>query len=108
MRTLAEIGYVCKGYYLDDRRHPSYPEEYDWPHDLGLRVPDFNCPVTRQSVLHLVRQDWKDDRIHVYPVQGEADNIVGWNVGVFPWKLCGTGPTELEALVCALEAAPQK
>jgi hypothetical protein len=98
---------------LTDERRLNYPDEYDWPHDLGLRYPDLTDPATRGCLLALVREKWGSDRC--YCRQEDTPAGVRWFV------LCPTpkrlakqigagwhgpfdGGTEAEALVAALEA----
>ena len=77
---------------LSDDRHPDPAlDEYDWPHDLGLRFPDFRDPsgATLGVLLAQVREAW------------EVGSLV-----YRPWTLWAYFDTEAEALVAALEAAP--
>lgn len=97
---------------LTDERRLHYPDEYDWPHDLGLRLPDLTDPATRGCLYTLVREAWGSDRC--FCRQEDTPAGAKWFV------LCPTpkrlterigagwhgpfeGDTEVEALVAALE-----
>lgn len=52
---------------LSDRVRPNCPDEYDWPHDLGLRVPDLNDATTLALLLGLVRAAYRStDQVGVF------------------------------------------
>jgi len=79
-------------------------EESDWPHDVGLRLPDLTDPATVGCLLALVREAWGTAIIVSYSYDDglwetmwEGATAAGW---------CGRGDTEAEALVAALECAP--
>jgi hypothetical protein len=61
-------------------------------------VPDWNDPATLGCLLGQVRKRWDDPAAHAVP---------GWvaAAGLW-WGQYGTGDTEAEALLAALEAAP--
>jgi len=77
-------------------------EESDWPHDVGLRLPDLTDPATLGCLLALVREAWGDSEMHMALgakgwvwLAGESrayDVVMPINVGA----------TEAEALVAAL------
>jgi hypothetical protein len=64
-------------------------------------VPDLTDPATLGCLLALVREAWNDAKVHVLYVEG-----------LYRWECAdrhnvhGSGMTEAEALVDALEAAP--
>ena len=63
-------------------------------------VPDWSDDATIGALLGQVRARWKDPATHLVP---DGD----WHVrGDLPWAQYGTGDTEAEALLRALEAAP--
>jgi hypothetical protein len=70
-------------------------------------LPDFADAATLGCLLALVREVSMDPRVCLYPVKMLGNHW--WNVGV-PWETAGlfvsTAPTEAEALIAALEAAP--
>ena len=72
-------------------------------------VPDLSDDLTRLGVLAVVRRAWGMPHICTYPVK-MSDCAPWWNVGI-PWSsesggvFCATAPTELAALLGALEAA---
>jgi hypothetical protein len=69
--------------------------------------PDLTDPATLGCLLHLVREAWGDHRAAVtYCDEGWRFEV--WNSdNFFPdWPLGKCFPTEAEALVAALEAAP--
>jgi hypothetical protein len=72
-------------------------------------VPDWDDPATLGALLGQVRARWKDPATHA--VTGatltEWSDLGDWHVrGGLPWTQYGTGDTEAEALLAALEAAP--
>ena len=72
-------------------------------------VPDWSDPATLGALLGQVRARWKDPATHA--VTGatltEWSDLGDWHVrGGLPWTQYGTGDTEAEALLAALEAAP--
>ena len=94
---------------LQDGRHPAYPAEYDWPYDLGSRVPDISDPATRGCLLGLVREAHGAPWLQVSPaIRADGGPVVRWivypNVGAHDgrwWE----GPTETAALLAAAKAA---
>lgn len=96
MRAMPTEGMVAAPLRLTD--------DYDWPHDLGLRLPDLSDPATMGCLLPLVREAWG------YPTLSLSEGLSsGWEVWLWdgPSRLVrGQGKTEAEALVAALEAAP--
>ena len=63
-------------------------------------LPDWNDSATLGALLGQVRKRWNDPAAHLVP---DGD----WHVrGDLPWTQYGTGDTEAEALLAALEAAP--
>lgn len=81
-------------------------DDDDWPHDFGLRVPDFTDPATLGCLLALVREAWKDPALCVV---FDREAYREWCVGKFEHDrtfLGRYGFTEAEALVAALEGAP--
>lgn len=75
---------------------------------LSGLVPDLDDDLTRLGVLEVVRRAWNNPLVCPYPVK--MNGAQWWNVGI-PWDsnggtLCGTGPTELDALLAAMESAP--
>ena len=69
-------------------------------HEVGVWLPDLTDPCTLGGLLALVREAWGGCDTYLYPGSGEGD----W------WCTAGDqdfhAPTEAEALVAALEAAP--
>ena len=85
-------------------------DDRDWPHDLGLRLPDLTDPATLGCLLALVREAWGAPRalvrlssngksFHVFDVDRVT---VGGNWAA--WLSDDRCPTEAHALVAALEA----
>jgi hypothetical protein len=88
------------------------------PTRRGPAVIDLSDPATLGCLLQLVREAWGDDRAYLCDFEGY--DSVEWGVvskvwdekrnedGKKAWFSCllGDGPTEAEALVYALEAAP--
>ena len=69
--------------------------------DGGPRVPDLRDPATRGAALEVVRERWGDPTSHT-----SFDSLRGW---VYAGKIDCTDafPSEAEAIVAALEAAPK-
>lgn len=68
-------------------------------------IPDLDDPCTVGGLLALVREAWRDETLHCECVREYPDGRRLWEVR----RGCrGIGATEAEALVCALEAAPEK
>lgn len=93
MRALCDDGWPVP-YRLDDGHD-------DWPHDIGLRLPDLTDPATLGCVLALVRDAWGDPTLS--PCW--QDETGGWDVVGNRWNIIAGSTTEAEALVAALEAA---
>lgn len=88
---------------LGDQLRPSRPDEYDWPHDLGLRVPDLRDTTTLALLLGLVRAGYRDaDRVGVYRALHTRQPYVRIDGGSMAYI---HGATVAEALVRALEQA---
>jgi hypothetical protein len=87
---------TLEGYRLDNAGRLKAEQQ-------GDQLPDLNDPATIGCLLALVRQAWDDPMGHAVPNGG-------WDGG---WQVCdepggagyvyGTGETEAEALVVALE-----
>ena len=75
-------------------------------------VPDLSDPATLGCLLALVREAWRAPTVHVGPVGAVASGGAQWAVRIFsgecpyPFIQCQRA-TEAEALVAALEAAPE-
>jgi hypothetical protein len=54
MLALPTRGMVSVPVRLTDERRPNHPDEYEWPHDLGLRVPDLSDPTTATCLLDML------------------------------------------------------
>jgi hypothetical protein len=75
-------------------------DKREWPHDIGLRVPDLTDPATLGCLIALVREAWSNK------VVISIGN--GWfqiETDVRDWDNDNTSSL-LMALVSALEAAP--
>jgi hypothetical protein len=105
--------FLDSGYRLTDDGHPSYPEEYDWPHDLGLRYPDLEDDLTLTCVQKLVEE--KHSSIYGGPVEAiflspgiDRDGSVFWEISLMYYRGLITefkeGKSKAEALVIALES----
>jgi len=112
MRVAAEDGLMLS-YRLSEDRHPSYPDEYDWPHDLGLRRPDLSDSATLGCLMNLIEQ--KHITIYGGPVEAvylspgiDTDRSVMWEVAIMFYSglqhEISEGKSKAEALVIALEA----
>lgn len=79
--------------------------EYRWAD--ATHVPDLTDPATLGCLLALVREAWNADWIYVVcdQMNDPEDGGYLWRVCV-PWASDIVAPTEAEALVAALEAAP--
>ena len=124
MLALARRAVACKGWrwmpgmLTDEGRRVMRV----WPDDLGIKwshlldnrvvrdadaLPDLTDPATLGCLLALVREAWGADFIDVVCEQANdlEDGGYVWRVNL-PWGKGTCGPTEAEALVTALEAAP--
>lgn len=54
MLALPTRGMVSGPVRLTDERRPNHPDEYEWPHDLGLRVPDLSDTQTARLLLDML------------------------------------------------------
>lgn len=95
---------------LGDDKHPSYPEEYDWPHDLGLRIPDLRDAATVGAVVERIRDYCGLPTAFLLPphIPGAEGTAGLWSLlphaGVSPilaLEPLGSGPTQAHALVDA-------
>lgn len=110
MIELARRAVACKGWRWmpgmrwwteDDRgRLDDFQPEY-MGRPLGA-LPDLTDPATLGCLLALVREAWVDPYSHTL---FDVDTWFVW--GDAPTDPFSTGSTEAEALVAALEAAPQ-
>jgi hypothetical protein len=73
-------------------------------------LPDLDDPATLGCLLALVREAWRDPSVHVYKslvrwwvLSEDGDNLLDQNGE----RVVIAGSTEAEALVAALDAAPQ-
>ena len=89
---------------LTGEQRPGWPDEYDWPHDLGLRVPDLSDTDTLACLLGVVRA--------AYPEAHEVGVVRAFHNGRPYVRLNRSGAVSYiygstigEALVMALEAA---
>lgn len=94
-------------YRLSDKRHPSFPGEYDWPHDIGLRIPDLADPATVGCLLALVREAW-GQRVSCVPLAAGQQWHALFERNLGGGLVVGSGASEAEALVAALEAAEKR
>jgi len=78
-------------------------DDHDWPHDLGLRLPDLSDPATLGCLLALVREAHGDPVLFARfrGARVRPDWMVSWDGS----DVIATGATEAEALVAALESA---
>ncbi len=80
--------------------------------DRGARWPDLRDAATRGAALEVVRERWGDTQVHVWPTADEEDDRhLTWWVRAplrFGSRAYGSGNSEAEALVSALEAAPKE
>jgi hypothetical protein len=90
---------------LTEQFRPNWPDEYDWPHDLGLRVPDLRDTATLGLLLGLVRAVYRDaDLVGIYRAfhTGQSYVRIDREGGEMVYI---HGSTVAEALVRALEHA---
>jgi hypothetical protein len=81
--------------------------EREWPHDIGLRVPDLTDPATLGCLLALVREAWDDPSLSVlFDHDGCKWRVGRWEDDGLALR-CRCADTEAHALVAALEAAPR-
>ena len=94
-------------------------DEHEWPHDIGLRVPDLRDPATLGCLLALVREAYGDPALYVRlsDTTRQSDGVRAWEVLGWldssrrpdgrggSWRGWGYA-SEAEALVAALESAP--
>jgi len=122
MLALPLPGMVAHPVRLTDDRRVHYPEEHDWPHDMGLRLPDLTDPGTLGCLLALVREKWGPlahlVRLGVVHQPNGPESVFEpirlWALSVadddkpllldlfYRWRYL-TGPSEAAALVAALE-----
>lgn len=74
-------------------------------------IPDFDDPLTAAGALLVARAAWNDPLLHVDPHR-DGDDVLRWTVrgrrdGASVILAYGA-PTELEALIAAILAAPEK
>lgn len=95
-----EEWFCCRVAEKDAPREPRHPDA----------LPDLDDPATLGCLLALVREAWGDQQIHASCGAG-GKPIAHWVVWryfeLYPtnWQPIGSGTTEAEALVAALEAA---
>ena len=94
MRCLPTEGMVTVPLRLTD--------DLNWPHDLGLRLPDISDPATLGCLLALVRDAWGDPYLCCV-----GDRETGWRLdGYAAVEDIHSYSSEAEALFVALRAAP--
>ena len=54
MRAMPQPGMIAVPVRLCDDKRIGYHDEHDWPHDLGLRVPDLTDPATGGCMLAML------------------------------------------------------
>lgn len=100
MRALPQLGRCALPIRLGDERHPSYPDEYDWPHDLGLRLPDLSDPATKGCLLALAREHQRRPNLCVVAMSHcrsvESDAVLAWFVFNKPMSGDGDPPEFLD------------
>jgi hypothetical protein len=89
---------------LTNQPRPNWPDECDWPHDLGLRTPDLDDAETLAKLIDLVRSlydgaDQVEVRRALHPGQPYVRIDRGGSMAYIH------GKTIPEALVRALENA---
>lgn len=90
------------------------PMVCEWVESAGdcLHLPDLADPVTVAAVLVVVREEWDSAGAFAMPFRA-SDPGGPWSVlggprnGQASMDIIGSGPSELAALLAALEAAPQ-
>ena len=74
-------------------------------------VPDFTDPLTAAGALMVAREVRKFPGLYCAPNPhpNPAHAWIAWGgpVGGHDFRMCGSGPTELEALIAAILAAPE-
>lgn len=102
---------------LSEMKHKNYPNEYDWPHDLGLRLPDFTDPATFALLKAMVKDAYFEPTkpyngyvtVHLRnPNSFYCEQLSHYKSGVPTWTGLGWGASEVEAWVSALENAKPK
>jgi hypothetical protein len=105
MRVMVGAEGVPYRYVSDDYA----PPEGDDVAFTDPRLPDLSDPATVGCLLALVREAWGDETIATSATR-EATGRRGWVMEAWdqhaPSNAVGPYPTEAEALVAALEAAP--
>ena len=94
---------------------PVYRDGYGRLQVVPGALPDFADPATCGCLLALVREAWGDERLHITPPARDrghrfaSPDWITWKPRTHPTmnSVAGRGATEAEALVAALEAAPQ-
>jgi hypothetical protein len=96
---------------LPDYKNEHYPDQYDWPHDLGVRVPILNDPATLGCIHHLIRRLWatKETKTRPIPVVNISECDGKWEVGYRYGEVRVSiffSDLEIEAIAWALENGP--
>jgi hypothetical protein len=84
----------------EDRNFPRRAARIPAVFTTDIDVPDLSDPATLGCLLALVREAWGKPDLHTRP-EGSR-----WRMWSFEWPSSMLHPTEAEALVAALEAAP--
>lgn len=107
---------ACKGFRpmrgMLDNHGRTWTPDLLWRWTPKVDIPDLRDPATRGCALALVREAWGSPSAYAMPwgSSPQSQTPAGWSMLVtvddtLPTaKLCA--PTEAEALVAALEAAP--
>ena len=95
-----------RDYLLREGRVPDCGDP--WVYENWPVIPDVTDPATLGCLLALVRETWDDEG--AYAMQRSVSERGGWALWACPPGDVniprGTGATEAEALVAALESAP--